>query len=79
MILSNPFGRAVIYTSTPERMGVYLLINSSHMESLTGELPTEAERYTLAGKNGNIRVAVMTLNDKPLALAAGMYSLKWSL
>ena len=32
------------------------------------ELPQDALRYTLAGENGNVRAAVMTLNGKPLVL-----------
>ena len=50
---------------------VYLLINNSLTESLLVDLPVEAERYTLAGENGNIRATVMTLNNKPLVLGSG--------
>ena len=46
----------------------YLVINNSRTESVCVELPKEAKRYTLAGENGNLRAAVMTLNDKPLVL-----------
>lgn len=47
---------------------VYLVINNSLTETTTVELPKDAERYTLAGENGNVRATVMTLNDKPLIL-----------
>lgn len=50
---------------------VYLLINNSLMEALTVELPVKAERYTLAGEDGNIRATVMTLNGTPLVLGEG--------
>ena len=49
---------------------VYLVINNSMTESTTVELPKEAQRYTLAGQDGNIRSTVMTLNGKPLTLGA---------
>ncbi len=48
-----------------------LIINNSTTETTTVELPQEAQRYTLAGENGAIRAAVMTLNGKPLALEDG--------
>lgn len=47
---------------------VYLIINNSLTDATTVELPKAAERYTLAGENGNVRATVMTLNDKPLVL-----------
>ncbi len=47
---------------------VYLVINNSLTDSTTVELPRDAQRYTLAGENGNVRATVMTLNGKPLAL-----------
>lgn len=47
---------------------VYLIINNSLTESTTVELPKDADRYTLAGENGNVRATVMTLNAKPLVL-----------
>ena len=47
---------------------VYLVINNSLTESTSVELPKDAQRYTLAGENGNMRSTVMTLNGKPLAL-----------
>lgn len=46
----------------------YLIINNSLTETTTVELPKDAERYTLAGKDGNIRSTVMTLNGEPLEL-----------
>ena len=47
---------------------VYLVINNSRTEATTVELPKEAQRYSLAGKDGNIRATVMTLNGEPLVL-----------
>ncbi len=47
---------------------VYLIINNSLTETVTAKLPEAAERYTLAGAEGNIRATVMTLNGKPLVL-----------
>lgn len=47
---------------------VYLIINNSLTDTTTVELPKDAERYTLAGENGNMRATVMTLNGKPLVL-----------
>ncbi|MBR4027684.1 MAG: beta-glucuronidase [Lachnospiraceae bacterium] len=47
---------------------VYLVINNSRTESTTIELPKDAQRYTLAGENDNIRATVMTLNGNPLVL-----------
>ena len=46
----------------------YLVINNSETETTTVELPKDAERYTLAGKDGNKRATVMTLNGKDLVL-----------
>lgn len=48
----------------------YLIINNSTTESTMVELPKEAQGYTLAGQDGNIRSTVMTLNGKPLVLGA---------
>ena len=76
-------GQTVYDTGEPVRMGahvyahsrkdgkpgaVYLVINNSETETTTVELPKAAERYTLAGKDGNKRATVMTLNGKDLAL-----------
>ena len=47
---------------------VYLLLNNSKTETLTVELPRDAERYTLAGEGNNLRATVMTLNGNPLTL-----------
>ena len=47
---------------------VYLIINNSRTETTTVELPKDAERYTLAGQDGNVRATVMTLNGNPLVL-----------
>lgn len=49
---------------------VYLVINNSETETTTIELPKDAEIYTLAGKDGNKRATVMTLNGKDLVLDA---------
>ena len=46
---------------------VYLVINNSKTDATTVELPKEAVRYTLAGKDG-IRSRVMTLNGRDLLL-----------
>ena len=50
---------------------VYLIINNSRTETTTIELPKDAERYTLAGLDGNVRATVMTLNGNPLTLGEG--------
>ncbi len=50
---------------------VYLIINNSLTETTTVELPRDAVRYTLAGKDGNVRAAVMTLNGRDLVLGEG--------
>lgn len=47
---------------------VYLIINNSLTDATTVELPKDAERYTLAGADGNVRASVMTLNGQPLVL-----------
>ena len=46
----------------------YLIINNSETEVTTVELPSPAMRYTLAGKDGNKRATIMTLNGKDLTL-----------
>jgi len=46
---------------------VYLVINNSATEAATVELPKDAVRYTLAGRDG-IRSRVMTLNGHDLLL-----------
>lgn len=45
-----------------------LILNNSLTDSTTVELPKDAVRYTLAGKGGNIRATVMTLNGRDLVL-----------
>ncbi|MDD6144557.1 MAG: beta-glucuronidase [bacterium] len=45
----------------------YLIINNSLTDSTTVELPREAVRYTLAGRDG-LRSTVMTLNGRELVL-----------
>lgn len=47
---------------------VYLVINNAKTQATTVELPKDAQRYTLAGENGNLRASVMTLNGSPLVL-----------
>lgn len=46
----------------------YLVINNSETETTTVSLPKAAEVYALAGKDGNKRSTVMTLNGKDLVL-----------
>ena len=46
---------------------VYLVINNSWTETTSVELPKDAVRYTLAGRDG-IRSRVMTLNGRELIL-----------
>ena len=46
----------------------WLVINNSETEATTVTLPAAAQRYTLAGLNGDKRATVMTLNDQPLVL-----------
>ena len=47
----------------------YLIINNSATESTAVELPCEAVRYTLEGRDG-VRSPVMTLNGRELVLGA---------
>jgi len=47
---------------------VYLVINNSMTETTGVQLPAEADRYTLEGKDGNPRATIMTLNGKDLVL-----------
>ena len=49
---------------------VYLVINNSQTDATTVELPKEAVRYTLVGRDG-IRSTVMTLNGRDLVLGEG--------
>ncbi len=46
----------------------YLIVNNSDTESTTLDLPTAATAYVLAGKDGNKRASVMTLNGCDLVL-----------
>lgn len=48
----------------------YLIINNSMTEATKVDLPTEAVRYTLAGRDG-MRSPVMTLNGRELVLGEG--------
>lgn len=50
---------------------MYLVINNSLTDTTTVELPKDALQYTLAGKGGNKRATVMTLNGKDLVLGEG--------
>ena len=80
LLWNRLMGTTVYDTAEPTREGahvyahsrkdgvVYLIINNSLTESTTVELPKDADRYTLAGENGNVRATVMTLNAKPLVL-----------
>ncbi len=47
---------------------VYLIINNSKTDITKVVLPTEAQMYVLAGKDGNVRATTMTLNGKDLIL-----------
>ena len=46
----------------------YLLINNSETETTSVEVPADGTIYTLAGKDGNKRATVMTLNGRDLVL-----------
>ncbi|MBE6940250.1 MAG: beta-glucuronidase [Ruminococcaceae bacterium] len=76
-------GTTVYDTAEPVRMGAhvycqsykadpskkcYLIVNNSETDATTVELPSAATVYTLAGKDGNKRAAVMTLNGRDLVL-----------
>ena len=50
---------------------VYLIINNSLTETTTVDLPVDAVRYTLAGKDGVLRATTMTLNGRDLVLGEG--------
>lgn len=86
LLWTRLMGTKVYDTGEPARMGahvyahsrkdgqdgvVYLVINNSETDATTVELPKEATRYTLAGKDGNKRATVMTLNGHDLKLGAG--------
>ncbi len=55
------------YKADPARK-CYLIINNSAAEMTTVDVPADATIYTLAGKDGNKRAAVMTLNGRDLVL-----------
>ena len=46
----------------------YLIINNSETETTTVDVPVDGTIYTLAGKDGNKRATVMTLNGRDLVL-----------
>ncbi len=46
----------------------YVIINNSETETTTVEIPNDGLIWTLAGKDGNKRASVMTLNGKDLVL-----------
>jgi hypothetical protein len=46
----------------------YLIINNSETETTTVDVPKDGEIWVLAGKDGNKRATVMTLNGKDLVL-----------
>ncbi len=46
----------------------YVIINNSETETTTLEIPNDGEIWVLAGKDGNKRASVMTLNGKDLVL-----------
>ena len=48
----------------------YVLINNSETEATTFDIPVDGTIWVLAGKDGNKRASVMTLNGKDLVLGA---------
>ena len=46
----------------------YLVINNSEIEATTVDIPTDGQIWVLAGKDGNKRATVMTLNGRDLVL-----------
>ncbi len=46
----------------------YLIVNNSETEATTVEIPNDGTIYVLAGKDGNKRATVMTLNGRDLVL-----------
>ncbi len=46
----------------------YVLINNSETEATTFDIPVDGKIWVLAGKDGNKRASVMTLNGKDLVL-----------
>ncbi len=57
------------YKADPSKK-CYLIINNSETEATTLEIPQEGTLYLLAGKDGNKRASVMTLNGRDLVLGA---------
>ncbi len=55
------------YKADPSKK-CYLIINNSETESTTVDIPSDGVIYTLAGKDGNKRATVMTLNGRDLVL-----------
>ena len=55
------------YKADPTRK-CYLIINNSETQATTVELPKDGIVYALAGKDGNKRATVMTLNGRDLVL-----------
>ncbi len=47
---------------------MYLITNNSKPEVITMEIPADGSIYMLAGKDGNKRATVMTLNGRDLVL-----------
>lgn len=83
LLWTRLMGTTVYDAAEPQRVGahvyaqsrkdgkegkVYLVINNSETEATTVELPKSAEVYALAGKDGNKRATIMTLNGKDLVL-----------
>ncbi len=80
-------GTQVYDTAEPVRMGAhvycqsykldpskkcYLIINNSETDTTTVEIPADGTVYTLAGKDGNKRASVMTLNGRDLVLGENL-------
>ncbi len=55
------------YKADPSKK-CYVIINNSETEATTLEIPTDGTIWVLAGKNGNKRASVMTLNGRDLVL-----------
>ncbi len=55
------------YKADPSRK-CYLMVNNSDTQPTSVQVPGDAIRYTLAGKDGNKRAGVMTLNGRDLVL-----------
>jgi len=55
------------YKADPSKK-CYLIINNSETEATTVEIPNDGLIWNLAGKDGNKRATVMTLNGRDLVL-----------